>query len=166
MAVTTIAKVPLVVLQQYEDEGCFQYGSSNLNYVDESSQRRPVYVSIRASRHSAVESHFERVVAEEELHTIDKLRKEFQRGPELEQATKTEEDARSLHVRESTKVESRTMHRDQSLGPHDVEKDAGKEPQDGPNDAVSQSSIGGTTARRKTMLLENDARDIHTSSEV
>ena len=65
LAAATIAKVPLVILQQYEDR--FTYSSSNVDDLSAECNREPVFVSVRANRQGRVESHFERVVLAAEL---------------------------------------------------------------------------------------------------
>ena len=65
LAAATIAKVPLVILQQYEDR--FTYSSSNVADLCAECSREPIFVSARADSQQRVESHFERVVLAEEL---------------------------------------------------------------------------------------------------
>ena len=65
LAAATIAKVPLVILQQYED--CFTYSSSNIDYLSAECNHEPVFVSVQANTQRRVESHFERVAVAAEL---------------------------------------------------------------------------------------------------
>ena len=65
LAAATIAKVPLVILQQYEDR--FTYSSSNVADLCAECSREPIFVSVQANNQRRVESHFERVVLAAEL---------------------------------------------------------------------------------------------------
>ena len=107
LAVATIAKVPVVLLEKHEDG--FYFSSSNLNSLPQGGHLQPIFVSIRASRTERVESHFERVVSEKDLKSIDASRLHHAQRQQIERTSMEVEDALSQQFAQQLALERSCM---------------------------------------------------------
>ena len=107
LAVATIAKVPLALLEKHEDG--FYYSASNIVELSEDGRVQPILVSVRANRTERVESHFERVMYTEELKDTDALRLRYAQRQQTERTTMLEEEELSRRFAQQLERERANM---------------------------------------------------------